>query len=113
MAVALNVFKTLSVTLASGATQNVYTPTTGYNGIVLMAQLANVTASTATATVSHYSPADSTETELIKNFAIPANDAASATTGKLVIQENHILRASASASSTIKLTLSILESYNG
>ena len=112
MAVVLNVFKTLSVTLTTSSA-DIYTPTPGYNGIILMAQLTNVTTSTAKATVSHYSPTDFSNTELIKDFAIPANDAASATTGKLVIQDTHTLRALANTSSAIKLTLSILESYNG
>ena len=108
---ALNVFRTYTAILSttSGNT-DLYIAPAGYSGIILMAQISNVSGSTAKATVSHY--ADGVTTELLKEFAIPAHDAASATTGKLVLQTGHSLRVSADINGVLKLTLSVLESAN-
>jgi hypothetical protein len=116
MAVALNVFKTVrgSVTLpdSNGKPIQVYTPEVGYTGIVLMAQITNISGATAQVTVTTYNPNDltNTEIELLKNFTVPAYDAVSATMGKLVIAEGTALRLSASNATALKYTLSILES---
>jgi hypothetical protein len=70
-----------------------------------------VTGTAGTVTVS-VTDSSSAATELLKDFEIPANDAASAISGKLVIQTGCELKISASANSKFKLTLSILESAN-
>jgi hypothetical protein len=108
MAVALNVFKTVRGTITTNIT-DIYTPEIGYTGIVLMAQIANVTGATAQVTVTTRDLAN-TEVELLKNFSVPGNDAVSATMGKLVIAEGTQLRVSASNGTALKYTLSILES---
>lgn len=110
MADTLNIFRTVTAELSTVPT-TLYTAPAGYTSIILMAQVTNVTSSTKTITFSHYS--DSTTTELLKDFAIPANDAASATTGKLVIETGDSVQASASATSSVKVVLSILETLNG
>jgi len=110
MALALNVFKTITAEITTADTI-IYTAPAGKSAIVLMAQISNVTTSPATVTFSHYY--NSTTTELLKNFTVPANDAASATTGKLVLETGHQVKVYASANSTLKVTLSILESVNG
>lgn len=110
MAYALNVFRTVTATLTT-TMQDVYTAPDGYSAIILMAQVTNVTTTTAEATVAH--KAGTTVTELIKNFEISGNDAVAATTGKLVVESGHIVQARAGANNTLKLTLSILESANG
>lgn len=107
--VPLNAFKTVTADLTTTLT-NIYTAPAGVSSIVLMAQIANVSASASTATFVHFNGTRSTE--LIKDFAIPGKDAASATTGKLVLESGQVIRASASSNSTMKLTLSILESAN-
>jgi hypothetical protein len=110
MALALNVFRTVTAEFTTAPT-TVYTAPVSYTGIVLLAQIANVTGTAGTVTVIATDPT-STATELLKDFAIPANDAASAISGKLVIQTGCELKISASANSKFKLTLSILESAN-
>lgn len=107
--VPLNSFKTVTSNLTDSMT-DIYTAPSGVSSIVLTAQIANVTASAGTATVAHVD--GGTVTELIKDYGIPANDAASATTGKLVLEAGQKIRAAANASGVMKLTLSILESAN-
>lgn len=111
MAGELNVFKTATAVLSTTPTV-IYTAPADYTGIILMAQISNVTTSTAAATVEHVSVDNLTLTELIKDFEIPGNDAASATTGKLILETGQKLRVSASANNALKVTLSILESAN-
>lgn len=110
MAIALNVFKTKTAQLTS-TEASIYTAPAGKSAIILMAQIANITNTTGTVTVSHFF--NSTTTELLKDFPIPGNDAASAITGKLVLEEGHELKVQASANDKFKITLSILESVNG
>lgn len=75
-----------------------------------MAQISNITASTANATFIHVN--GPTDTELVKNFGIPGNDAASATTGKLVLEEGQSIKVSANTNNALKVVLSILETSN-
>jgi hypothetical protein len=105
----LNIFKTETATLTTGGA-TIYTAPVGYSAIILMAQISNVTGGTVNATFSVFDGA--TTTELIKDFGIPGNDAASATTGKLVLETGTSIVASASANSSLKLVLSVLESKN-
>jgi hypothetical protein len=78
-----------------------------------MAQIANIGTTTESVTFSHYDVSETTETELIKNFDVPIEDATSPLTGKLIIETGDSIRIQASANSAFKLTLSILESSNG
>ena len=52
MALALNVFKTITNIVPTGAV-GIYTAPVGYTGVVLLAQAANVGASTKTISFSH------------------------------------------------------------
>lgn len=110
MASALNVFRTVTAELTTSSA-TLYTAPTGYTTIVLMAQVSNVSSTTKNVTVSHF--AGSTTTELLKDFSVPGNDAVSATNGKLVLEEGQSVKASASANSSLKMVLSILETLNG
>ena len=110
MASALNVFKTVTASLTTSSA-TLYTAPSGYTSIVLMAQVSNVTGTKAKVTFSHF--AGSTTTELLKDFSVPANDAVSATTGKLVLETGASVKASSDTSSALKITLSILETLNG
>lgn len=110
MAFGLNIFKTVTADLTTNGT-TIYTAPAGYSAIVLMAQISNITANSEVATMSVLAT-DSTETELIKDFEIPGNDAASATTGKLVLEEGYSVTAEAGSNGVLKLVLSILESKN-
>lgn len=111
MATPLNVFKTVTYAITN-SNATVYTAPTGFTGIILMAQVTNVTGTDATVTFSHYDTSAVTETELVKDFSIPGNDAAGMLTGKLVLETGDSVKAVASANSTLKITLSVLESLN-
>lgn len=106
---ALNVFKTVTHDVTT-TNETIYTATAGYTGIVLMAQIANVSNTSATVTFSSYN--GTTQTELLKDFEVPANDAVSGTTGKLVLPTGDSIRIQANANDKLKITLSVLESAN-
>lgn len=109
MALALNVFKTVTHSITTSDT-TIYTAPTGYTGIVLMAQITNITSGSATVTFIYDN--GSTDTELLKNFAIAGNDTITALTGKLVIETGKSISISGSANTTLKITCSILETAN-
>lgn len=110
MALALNVFRTYTAELTTTST-TVYTTPVSYTGIVLLAQIANISGASGSVTVKVTNTA-SAETELLKDFAIAANDAISAVSGKLVVESGCEIKVSADANSKYKITLSILESAN-
>jgi hypothetical protein len=109
MATALNVFKTVTATITN-TNSTVYTAPASYTGIILMAQITNITASSATVTMTYFD--GTTETELLKNCSVPGNDSMSGLTGKLVVQTGSSIKVVASANSTFKIVLSIVESAN-
>lgn len=110
MASVLNVFKTVTAELTTSSA-TLYTAPTGYTTVILMAQISNVTTSSAKVTFSHYD--GTSTTELLKDFGVPANDAASATTGKLVIQTGQSITAESDTANALKVVLSVLETLNG
>jgi len=109
VALPLNVFKTVNVVANTSATE-IYTAPTGYTGVVLMAQAANIDTTSHDVTFSH--KRSSTVTELTKSTPIPGNDALAMVTGRLVLEPSDKLVLSASDSSNIKVTISILETLN-
>jgi hypothetical protein len=112
MALPLNVFRTATANITTSTT-TVYTAPSSpgrYTAIALMAQISNVTTSAATVTVLYSTP--SGNTELLKDFSIPGNDAASALVGKMVIETDCSIRVSASVNGALKITLSVLETAN-
>ena len=109
MASQLNVFKTVTHVVTT-TPETIYTAPAGYSGIVLMAQITNV--STSTATVTFSTSDGSTSVELLKDFQVPGNDAVSGTTGKLILEVGASIVISAAANNQLKITLSILESAN-
>lgn len=111
MASPLNVFKTVTAEVTSSDT-SIYTAPTGFTAIILMAQVSNVTASDAVVTFSHVDASDITQTELVKGFTIPGNDASGMITGKLVLEDGASVKVEGTPSTSLKITLSILESLN-
>jgi uncharacterized protein YdeI (BOF family) len=90
-----------------------------------MAQIANISTQTQTVTFAHYrnlpvlpdsqgngAQDPNVTTETVKDFQIPANDAASVLQGKMVIESLDSVRAYASDDNVLKVTLSILETAN-
>lgn len=124
----LNTFKTKTFMLNDVSTQTVYTAPVGVTSIILMAQVANLTTQTQTVSFVHYrrlpiladaqgngaQPSDGPNigSYLVKDFAIPPNDAASVLTGKLIIETLDSVRASAGTTGTCQLILSVLETAN-
>jgi len=109
VALPLNVFKTVNVVANTSATE-IYTAPTGYTGVVLLAQAANIDTTSHDVTFSH--KRSSTVTELTKSTPIPGNDALAMVTGRLVIEPGDKLVLSASDATNIKVTISILETLN-
>lgn len=109
MAVPLNVFKTFTAQLTT-TPENIYTTPSGVTSIVLMAQVANITTSSSKVTALHVDGA--IETELVKDFDVPPNDATSATVGKLILESGQSFKASAQGNNQLKVTLSVLETLN-
>jgi hypothetical protein len=110
MALPLNIFKTIT-NVVSTSPVGIYTAPVGYNGVVLLAQVANTGSNTETVTFSHQRTIAGTAvtTEIVKDFAIPAKDSASFLDGKLVIETNDTLVISGSSNTNLKFTGSVLE----
>jgi hypothetical protein len=103
---ALNRFQTVTLELTS-VEQTMYTAPTGYTAILLYAHVANVGSSDATVTMKH--ARSGTDTEIIKDANVPTNDAFVPLSGKLVLETSDSVKVTASANSTLKCILSILE----
>ena len=106
MALALNVFKTITQ-VAPTSPVGIYTASTGYSGVVLLAQASNVGNDPQTVSLSH--KRDSVTTEIIKTLPIEASDTANLLPGKLVCEAGDIIQLSASNATDIKFLGSILE----
>ena len=121
----LNTFKTKTSILTTSSTATIYVAPIGVTSIILMTQVANVSTQTQYVTFAHHrnlpvlpdsqgngaQPANVT-TEMVSNFAIPGNDAASMTVGKMVIESLDSIRCYASQGNALKITLSVLETAN-
>lgn len=113
MPLALNVFKTVTKVVPTNSV-GIYTAPTGYTGVVLLAQAANIGNNTQTVSFSHQrnSSGIAVTTEILKDFPISGNDTANLLPGKLVLESSDVLVLSASDDSTIKFIASILETLN-
>ena len=122
MATPLNTFKSTSVTVPgkdtfTGDSDLIYTSPNGITAIVLMAQVANIDSAGGTFEVSltQGSSLATPAVHLIKGCRVQPRDAVSLITGKLIIEENGVVRCSTNAagSGKLQLTLSYLESLHG
>ena len=109
MALALNVFQTV-VGIVSTSPVSVYTAPVGYTGVVLLAQVANIGATSEDITFVHRRSA--TDTELLKEYPISANDTSSLLAGKLVLESGDRLVLSCSNACNLKFVASLLETLN-
>jgi hypothetical protein len=109
MALALNVFQTVTAVVNVSPTV-VYTAPVGYTGVVLLAQVANVGATSEDVTLIHRR--SSTDTEMLKEYPISASDTANLLAGKLVLESGDRLVLSGSNGSNLKFIASILETLN-
>jgi hypothetical protein len=109
MALALNVFKTVTAVVSISPTEVYFAPV-GYTGVVLLAQVANIGATSQDITLVHRR--SSTNTEMLKQFPISSNDTSSLLAGKLVLESGDKLVLSGSNGSNLKFVASILETLN-
>lgn len=121
----LNKFLTKTALLTTSTSTTVYTAPIGVTAIVLMAQVANLTTQTHTVTFEHYrfktilpdaqgfgAQPGNTPSVLVRDFAIPANDAGTPLSGKMIIEELDSIRAYSDSNGTMQLVLSILQTAN-
>lgn len=123
----LNTFKTKTARVSDGiqSTSTVYTAPVGVTSIILMAQVANLGTQTETISFIHHrnrrvladaqgngAQDPNIDTFLVKDFQIPAKDALNPVSGKLIIETLDSIRCIGSNTSTLQLTLSILETAN-
>ena len=113
MALALNVFKTVTQ-IAPTSPVGIFTASTGYTGVVLLAQAANVGSSTKKVSLSHVrtTAGIAVTTEIVKDLPIESSDTANLLAGKLVLETNDVLKLSANSGTDIKFIGSILETLN-
>jgi len=106
----LNTFRTITRNLTN-AVQTLYTCPTGVTGIVLMAQVSNISPSvTEKVTFTHVR--QRTETELVKNCPVPIEDARSVLTGRLVLEEGDRITVRSDIPDALKIVMSVVESAN-
>jgi len=113
MALALNVFQTIT-TVVSTSTTEIYTAPVGYTGVVLLAQVANIGSNSQDITFSHKRTVVgvAVTTEILKNYPIPANDTSNLLSGKLVLESGDKLVLSGSTDTDLKFIASVLETLN-
>ena len=109
MALALNVFQTVTAVVSTSPTE-VYSAPVGYTGVVLLAQVANIGSSSYDVTLVHRRSA--TDTEMLKQYPIASNDTANLLAGKLVLESGDRLVLSGSNNANLKFIASILETLN-
>jgi len=109
MALPLNVFQTVTAVVGISSSE-VYTAPIGYTGVVLLAQVANIGGTSHDVTFIHRR--SSTDTEIVKDFPISANDSTSLFSGKLVLESGDKLVISGSNATNLKFIASILETLN-
>ena len=108
-AAAVNVFQTITNVVGT-STVGIYTAPVGYTGVVLLAQVTNVGSSTQTISFGHRRTG--TDTEIVKDLAVPANDTANLLPGKLVVETGDTLTLVGSTATDLKFLSSILETSN-
>lgn len=113
MALALNVFQTVTAVVSTSPVE-VYTAPIGYTGVVLLAQVANIGATSEDVSLSHQrtSVGIAVTTEMLKNYPITGNDTANLLSGKLVLESGDSLILSGSNGTNLKFIGSILETLN-
>jgi hypothetical protein len=122
----LNTFKTKTSVLTTQTNTFVYTAPVGVTSIVLMANVANVSSTaTAAVTFAHHrnlpvlpdaqgngGQSANVTTEIVAGFQIPPNDSSNMLPGKMIIEALDSVVAYSDTASTLKLTLSVLETAN-
>ena len=113
MPLPLNVYQTITNVVGVN-TVGIYTAPTGYSGVVLLAQAANIGSGTRTVSFSHKrtSAGIAVTTEIVKDLPIPSNDSANLLFGKLILETGDVLQIRADNATDVKFIGSILETLN-
>jgi hypothetical protein len=113
MALALNVFQTVT-SVVSTSPVGVYTAPVGYTGVVLLAQVANIGATSQDVSLSHQRSivGVAVTTEMLKQYPIAGNDTVNLLSGKLVLESGDTLVLYGSDETNLKFVGSILETLN-
>jgi hypothetical protein len=109
MALALNVFQTVTSVVSTSPTE-IYTAPVGYTGVVLLAQVTNIGTTSEDVTLIHRRSV--TDTEMLKEYPISSRDTANLLAGKLVLESGDKLVLSGSNGTDLKFIASILETLN-
>lgn len=109
MALALNVFQTITAVVSTSPTE-VYTAPVGYTGVILLAQVTNVGTTSHDITLVHRRSA--TDTRMLRQYPIAGNDTANLLAGKLVLESGDKLVLSGSNGTNLEFIASILETLN-
>jgi hypothetical protein len=107
--IAINNFRTVTQIVPLSTTE-IYTAPTGYTSVFLLAQCTNI--GNQTYTINFNYKRGSTETEIVKNFPIPAGDTVNLLPGKLVLETGDKISVSGSNAANLKFLVSILETSN-
>ncbi len=105
----VNLFKTITETVGL-TTAAIYTAPVAYTGVVLLAQVANI--SDTTQTINFGYRRNGEDTPIVNDLPVPANDTVNLLSGKLVIETGNILTISGSTATELKFLSSILETSN-
>ena len=113
MPLPLNVYQTVTSVVGT-STVGIYTAPTGYSGVVLLAQAANIGSDTHTVSFSHKrtTAGIAVTTEIVKDLPVPANDSTNLLFGKLILETGDVLQIRADNATNVKFIASILETLN-
>ena len=114
MALALNVYKTVTQVVPTSAVGIYTAPVRIFWGCVIEHKLQILVLQHKTVTVSHERSVSgaAVTTEIVKDFPVPGNDTASILNGKLIMETNDIIKISGSTATDLKFIGSILETLN-
>jgi hypothetical protein len=108
----LNVFRNISKTVGTSL-DSLYAAPATYTGIVLSSVVTNTSDSDIWLNFTIQDSTGDSATELLSQFTIPARDTLAATSGKLVVTANGILKVQAQKANKLKAVIGILESLDG
>ena len=113
MALPTNIFIT-KVGVLSNNPSTIYTAPIGYVGVILLAQVANISTSTETINFYHNRTVSGSNvaTEILLGYPISGNDTLSLLTGKLALQSGDSISISGSSTTNLKYIVSILETLS-
>lgn len=102
----LNSFKTITANVTTTG-NTVYTAPAGYNTVLLLAQVSNISSNMMTVSARYVRGSE--KTSIISNAMVPVGDAINLLTGKMILQTGDGFEIQGNVSNASQLILSILE----